>query len=323
MTKLRFTLQAAALVVFTLAFTSFAQAQASRTWVSGVGDDVNPCSRTAPCKTWAGAISKTAAGGEIDALDPGGFGTLTITKSITIDGTTGQGFGSTLNTGAAIAGFTINDSLAAAPRTSNVILRNLSIQGGGTATLGSSGIRFLSGKSLHVEDVFIQNQQTHGIELNNNIAAHELFVNRVTISRVGVVTAGGSGIRITGAAPSPHLVTITNSQIFKAQNGVFSDVSSRITIANSTISHMTADGVIGGNNTDINVKTCVITHSANGVETQGTGVMRLSDNIISQNNVNVRQTGGTMNTYGTNQLRGNTGGGDTVGTLTLLAPANQ
>ena len=62
------------------------QAQATRTWVSGVGNDANPCSRTAPCKTFAGAISKTAAGGEIDALDPGGFGAVTITKSITIDG---------------------------------------------------------------------------------------------------------------------------------------------------------------------------------------------------------------------------------------------
>ena len=61
-----------------------AQAQATRTWVSGVGDDANPCSRTAPCKTFAGAISKTAAGGEINCIDPGGFGALTITKAIAI-----------------------------------------------------------------------------------------------------------------------------------------------------------------------------------------------------------------------------------------------
>ena len=67
-----------------------AHAQATRTWVSGVGDDANPCSRTAPCKTFPGAISKTAPGGEIDALDPGGFGALTITKAITIDGGGGQ-----------------------------------------------------------------------------------------------------------------------------------------------------------------------------------------------------------------------------------------
>ncbi|HEX8141571.1 MAG TPA: hypothetical protein VF553_03185, partial [Pyrinomonadaceae bacterium] len=74
-----------AIVALTLAASSLAHAQATRTWVSGVGDDVNPCSRTAPCKTFAGAISKTATGGEIDALDPGGFGAITITKSITID----------------------------------------------------------------------------------------------------------------------------------------------------------------------------------------------------------------------------------------------
>src|SRR3712207_9361033 len=73
--------------LFILALSSLAHAQATRTWVSGVGDDVNPCSRTAPCKTYAGAISKTADKGEISTLDPGGFGTVTITKSITIDGT--------------------------------------------------------------------------------------------------------------------------------------------------------------------------------------------------------------------------------------------
>src|SRR5471030_1356121 len=80
-----------AFAILGLTAASLTHAQATRTWVSGVGDDANPCSRTAPCKTFAGAISKTAAGGEIDALDPGGFGTLTITKSITIDGGGGGG----------------------------------------------------------------------------------------------------------------------------------------------------------------------------------------------------------------------------------------
>ena len=80
MSKNRLTLQTFALLTFTLALTSLAQAQATRTWVSGVGDDVNPCNRTAPCKTWAGAVSKTAVGGGIEALDPGGFGTLIITS---------------------------------------------------------------------------------------------------------------------------------------------------------------------------------------------------------------------------------------------------
>ena len=80
MSKVRFTFSILALAILTLTITSMAQAQATRTWVSGVGDDVNPCSRTAPCKTFAGAISKTAAGGEIDALDPAGYGAVTIPK---------------------------------------------------------------------------------------------------------------------------------------------------------------------------------------------------------------------------------------------------
>src|SRR6187402_3349153 len=97
MNKFRFTLMALTVMAFTLMISSSIQAQATRTWVSGVGDDVNPCSRTAPCKTFAGAISKTAKDGEISVLDPGGYGTVTITKSIYINGTHGAGYGSIIN----------------------------------------------------------------------------------------------------------------------------------------------------------------------------------------------------------------------------------
>src|SRR5258708_31911514 len=124
MNKFRFTLKIFAIAIFMCAFASLAQAQATRTWVSGVGDDANPCSRTAPCKTFAGAISKTAACGEIDALDPGGFGAVTITKSITIDGTgTLAGILASLTTGIII---NLNAATAA---TDVVTLRGLTING--------------------------------------------------------------------------------------------------------------------------------------------------------------------------------------------------
>ena len=102
-------------------FASPAFAQATRTWVSGMGDDANPCSRTAPCKTFAGAISKTAAGGEINVLDSGGFGAVTITKSITIDGAGALASILALNTN----GIVINGA--------NIVvnLRNLAINGAG------------------------------------------------------------------------------------------------------------------------------------------------------------------------------------------------
>src|SRR6266853_237200 len=123
--------------------TAPASAQATRTWVSGVGDDVNPCSRTAPCKTFAGAISKTAPGGEIDCLDPGGFGAVTITKSLTIDCDAGAG-------GVLNAGF--NGIIINAGSNDTIMLRNLAIQGGGVLGNGGNpngldGIRLVAAKN--------------------------------------------------------------------------------------------------------------------------------------------------------------------------------
>src|SRR5947209_15895312 len=135
--------------------TVMMQAQASRTWVSGVGDDANPCSRTAPCKTFAGAISKTAAGGEIDALDPAGFGAVTITKAITLDGGGGQ-VASVLVAGT--NGIVVQANAA----TDVVILRNLRING---ISSGLNGIRFLSGKDLNVENCVIFGFTQNGIDI--------------------------------------------------------------------------------------------------------------------------------------------------------------
>ena len=175
--------------VFTVAATP-AMAQATRTWVSGVGDDVNPCSRTAPCKTFAGAISKTAAGGEINCLDPGGFGTLTITKSITID-CTGT-FGSTLNSGA-INGFVVNDSATAAPGTIKVTLNGLEINGAGT---GLNGVRMISGRDVVISNTNIRNQSGAGVSIAGS-ASISLTMKNTTISGtavgVDVANTGGTG----------------------------------------------------------------------------------------------------------------------------------
>src|SRR6266853_6131794 len=165
------------LVFFALA-TTMLSAQASRTWVSGVGDDANPCSRTAPCKTFAGAISKTAAGGEIDALDPGGFGAVTITKAITIDGGGGQ-VASVLVSG------TNGIVVQANASTDVVILRNLRINGIGS---GLNGIRFLSGKDLNVENCFIFGFTQNGVDiaLNQAFQASAHIINTVFENNAGV-----------------------------------------------------------------------------------------------------------------------------------------
>src|ERR1051325_3022311 len=143
MSKARFFVNTLALIVLTLGITSLANAQATRTWVSGVGDDANPCSRTAPCKTLAGAISKTAASGEISVLDPGGFGAVTIVKSITIEGD-GTLAGVLNNVS---SGIVIN-----AAATDKIQLKNLIVNGVGG---GTSGIRIISAGNVAIENCTI------------------------------------------------------------------------------------------------------------------------------------------------------------------------
>ena len=154
-----------ALAAASLAFAvPSASAQATRTWVSGNGSDLNPCSRTAPCKTFAWTITQTATGGEISVLEPGGFGAVTITKAITIDGGGGQ-VASVLASGT-------NGIVVQAPASATVTLRNIRINGvRGSLIPGLNGVRFLAGAALHIENCTIFGFSQNAIDVNVNTAA--------------------------------------------------------------------------------------------------------------------------------------------------------
>lgn len=175
-----------------------AMAQATRTWVSGVGDDVNPCSRTAPCKTFAGAISKTAAGGEISVLDSGGFGTVTITKSITIRA---QGAdGSVLS--AATTGIIVN-----AAATDKIELDGLEINGAGNSpSPGITGVRVLSARDVVITNTKIRNFTSFGVEVN---ATPQV---RVTIDH-STIFNNDVGIKVSPAATASNSIKVSNTAL--------------------------------------------------------------------------------------------------------------
>jgi hypothetical protein len=195
--------------------SSLAFAQATRTWVSGVGDDANPCSRTAPCKTFAGAISKTAAGGEISVLDPGGFGAVTITKAITISG---------VGVNASILGSNTNGINIQAGPNDVVTLHNLQINGAGT---GLIGIRFISGSALVMEDVRIFGFNT-GIQAevgkttinrsefsNNRVIAVHAMGGTLTVED-SMINANNVGVQASGAGT----VRLSNNSVYDNLTGV-------------------------------------------------------------------------------------------------------
>ncbi|HEY0171428.1 MAG TPA: right-handed parallel beta-helix repeat-containing protein [Pyrinomonadaceae bacterium] len=315
MTKFRFALTAFAVTAFIALASSSASAQATRTWVSGVGDDVNPCSRTAPCKTFAGAISKTAAGGEIDALDPGGFGGITITKSITIDGTTGQGFGSILAVGT--NGVSVNDANTGSPGSIIVRLRNLSINGAGNATGsgGFVGIAIFSAKIVHVEGCTISGFKAgtaRGINDTRTVNGGHLFVKDTNIHN-----NGGAGIAVIPGASNPGAtLTSTLNNVRLEQNGE-SGVGTGYVLIGSGLKGSVSDSVVSKNATHgigaesgakISVDGCkVVFNGSNGVDANGAAtVIRISDSVVFGNTgAGLGLSGGAVRSFGNNRLLGN------------------
>jgi Right handed beta helix region len=262
------------------AFASTAAAQAARTWVSGVGDDANPCSRTAPCKTFAGAISKTAAGGEIDALDPGGFGAVTITKAITIDGR------------AALASILVsgtNGVVVSAGPTDVVIIRNVSINGVGT---GLSGITFTSGGALHVEDCAIVGFTGDAIHFAP-AAGGRLFL-KGTLARVN----SGANVLVASSA----VASIESSQLNGASVGLDVSGTAKVTVHDSVIAGNTTAGVRAAGTSQVNLDHGLVAN--NGVGVQGDSLVRLSEVMVSDNTTGVT---GNVVSFGNNRLAAGNG----------------
>jgi parallel beta helix pectate lyase-like protein len=299
MSKFRFTIKVLAIATFMFATVSIAQAQASRTWVSGVGDDANPCSRTAPCKTWAGAISKTAACGEIDALDPGGFGAVTITKSITLDGT---------GTFASILASLVNGIVINAAATDVVTIRGISING---FCNGINGINILQAKTVNVEDCVIFRFSTgNGITVNEtsglNLNVRNSVIRDNTLDGINTTSSGGN---VT--------VTLDNVRLSGNGNGLHARSGSRVTAHNSVFSNNTTNGVFAdaAGSALVNVFVWDSQISMNGgagvragnAGNVGTSGVTINQNQIDRNTSNgvLISTGGVVNTFGNNSILGN------------------
>ena len=300
----RFRLGFFVLIILVAAFA--AQGQATRTWVSGVGDDVNPCSRTAPCKTFAGAISKTASGGIIDALDPGGFGAVTITKPITLEGN--GTLASILSSG--VNGIIVNITSGTGR---NVVLRNILIDGSGPS-IGINGIRFIAGDSLLVEDCYIKTYTAAGIDFENDTGIGQLIVRRTSIANCAQGILVKPQAAATAARASIHDSLVTTSTV-----GVRAEDKGNVNISDSRISGNT-DGVLsfaaGGIGTVVVVShTQISGNTGNGLKTQGgNSIMRVFFSTITGNGTGLDHSlGGELSTYVDNVVTGNSANGTFTG----------
>jgi hypothetical protein len=291
----------------TFMFAAAAQAQATRTWVSGVGDDVNPCSRTAPCKTFAGAISKTAAGGEINCLDPGGFGAVTIVKSITID--------CLYTEGGALAGG--NGIVVNLPSANDVVvLRGLDIFG---VNPPSNGIRFIASGTLHVQNCRIKRfnaANSNGISFAPT-GVGELYVSDTMISENGNGTTG-AGIQIAPTGTGSAKAVINRVQVNNNIVGIRADAIATAGPINVSIDHSETSGNAFHGIVALSAGPGVQILVANTTSSQNVGegiraannanaIIRIGNSNITGNGTGtVASNGGQILSYGNNRINGNT-----------------
>jgi hypothetical protein len=298
-----------------------AQAQATRTWVSGVGDDANPCSRTAPCKTFAGAISKTAAGGEINCIDPGGFGGVTITKSMTIDCANTEAGVLVSGTTGIIVNAGIND---------NVTLRGLDIIGT-VAVPSLNGINFLNGAALIVERCVIREFQAAGTNgfgiLFQPSGTAELYVTDTDITFNGSGSTGGAiMVRPTGSGSATAI--ISRVQAKNNASGYTADSSSTSALASFYVRESVAAGNTGAGfssvstaasgTSGITIDQSVSYRNGVGINAAGpkSAIVINMTTVTANTGAGLNASGGQIISYQTNPVIGNSPDGSPTGTVT-------
>ncbi|MEO6327234.1 MAG: right-handed parallel beta-helix repeat-containing protein [Thermoanaerobaculia bacterium] len=279
--------------------SSSAFAQATRTWVSGVGDDANPCSRTAPCKTFQGAISKTAASGEINVLDPGGFGAVTITKSISIEA-------AGLIAGVLVSG--TNGIIVNAGANDVVVLRGLTFEGLGT---GLAGIRHIGGGALHVENCTINGFAT-GIDFEPNNAGtntSRLFVNDSIVRNIGT----GGGILVKPQGLNTAKATIDNVRSEKtAGDGLHAEAGTHVSVSRSVFNGHLGAGIYATLGAQLLIESSVSSDNVNGIDAHGATTQITISNVAVTDNSGtglLPEKSGVIKSFGNNHVFGNAADG--------------
>lgn len=292
MKKFKSTFQTFSLIGLFFVFAWIANAQATRTWVSSDGDDLNPCSRSAPCATFTGAFSKTTIGGKINCIDVGSYGSVTITKSITIDCEDTQGAVSASVLTAITINITDPNDTAKSVR-----LRGLAINGLGT---GQNGVKITSANKVVLEEMVIDGFTQHGVSILTTVSALNFVMKNSTVRN-----NGGNGINtfLTGGTAT---VSIDGSLF--AFNGIGFNQASVTTssIQNSAFTNNTTGVQASTSSSLLSMKDSVVSHNVTGISSASSATVRIGNNIITGNGLGL--SGSAILTWENNFIDGNGAG---------------
>ena len=299
-----------AALLLAVAGSPAAHAQLARTWVSVNGNDGNDCSRATPCRTLGTAFSRSSAGGEIDVLDSGDFGTLTITRSVSVIAPGVLG-GIQVGSGTAI---TVN-----AGASDKVVLRGLALDGLGT---GANGVTFTAGGLLYVESCTINNFSGYGINFAPAGGSGKLVLTDTVVRNNGVGATGG-GVFLLATTGTGFVATVDG---LRSENNVFglrADTLGVVTVRNSLAANNGFAGFSAVNTSGSGTLRMMLEGSVaanngtGGINSVGSASVGIS-NVVATGNQTGVNSGGTVNvtSFGENRIWGN--GTDVTGTITNI-----
>jgi hypothetical protein len=270
----------------------------TRTYVSGLGRDGNPCTPSSPCQTFEAALVRTVAGGEIYVLDSANYGAVTINKAVSIT-SEGAVAGVVATSGAGI--------IIAAGAGDVINLRGLDIDGGGS---GGIGIQFSSGQSLNIQKSTVRGFQNSGISFGPN-GPGTLFITDTTVTN-----NANNGISVTS---NGSVVSGAINRVTASRNGT------GILVYGGNASVTIIDTVAGSNNYGIGasssavmVRNCTVSNNAIGIAADQAAIVRVGQSTVTANGTGWQATNGAqVQSYSNNNVGGNTTDGAQTSTVAL------
>ncbi|HEV7600559.1 MAG TPA: right-handed parallel beta-helix repeat-containing protein [Bradyrhizobium sp.] len=275
------------------AISAPAHAQATRTWVAGTGSDANPCSRTAPCKTFTWALANTAVNGLINCIDSGAYGVVNITKSVTID--CHDVFASILAGQDGITGVIINIPVDPKDPLRTVRLRNIDISG---VSIGSAGISIVSAAAVILEDLAVTGMVKNGI-VDSRTDGNTMLAVKNTI------VANNAGVGISAGATAPNNIVLDNVHSIKNVYGVAVAKNNSVVINRSVFSNNSTAGVEADSGAQMMMDSSVVSYNATGIIANG-GPVAIANTDVTLNGTGIS---GVITSFGNNRIFGNAAAG--------------
>jgi hypothetical protein len=280
----------------------------NRTWVSGGGSDSGTCPRSTPCATFAYALTQTTAGGEIDVLDPGDFGSVTIGQSVSIvaDGVLG-GILVTSNDGIHV---TAGSSVV-------VVLRGLTINSVGS---GGVGISFDSpnGGVLHIEDCTINGFGSDGISVNPGGSTKAFIKDTIVRNNGEGIIFGPTIVKVTASLDN---VRVENNGFGGNGHGVEAGGNATVSVRNSVAAGNGTAGFYASSSPSMpavmNLESSMASGSSTGVNSDGANsTINMSNVTVVDNTTGLSETsGGHIVSFGNNKITNNTTNGSPTKTI--------